>query len=66
MNRTHEYDDDLNTPPNPPWWRGLLALLVLVAGVVGIARCGTSCACTITCRPDIPRATEIIETLSAK
>lgn len=65
MNLPPEYDQ-LDTPPNPPWWRGPLALLVLVAGVVGIARCCTSCACTITCRPDVSAAIEIIETISTK
>ena len=46
MDRSHRYDDDLDTPPPPPWWHGFLILVAFfVVGLALISFC-TSCTCT--------------------
>ena len=47
MNRCHDYDDELTADAPPPWWRGLLALILLIAAVVGLAVFCASCTCTL-------------------
>ena len=65
MNRTHEYDD-ANEPPPPPWWQGPLVTLGFIVALIAAVHFLTSCVCSITCRPDVPAAIEIIETISTK
>lgn len=47
MNRSHEYDDELDTPPPPPWWQGLLVTLLFVGFIILCIALFTSCTCTL-------------------
>jgi len=57
-----EFDDFGNTPPPPPCWKSILVAAAFFALMTALAMFCTSCACTVTCRPDVPAIIEIIET----
>lgn len=60
------YYDDLNTPPPPPCWKSILVAALFFIFMTALAIFCTSCVCSITCRPDVPAAIEIIETIATK
>lgn len=47
MNRTHGYDDEMNTPPPPPWWKPILVAAVFFAIMTGLCLFCASCTCTL-------------------
>ena len=63
LDRTHGYDDE-DTPPPPSNWCVFGVILGFLLLFIAFALFVTGCACTVSCKPDIPRAIEIIETFS--
>ncbi len=47
LNRTHDYDDEMNTPPPPPWWQAPLVAVLFFVVMAALAIFCSSCTCTL-------------------
>ena len=44
LDRTHDYDDEMNTPPPPPWWQAPLVAVLFFVVMAALAAMGYDAA----------------------